>query len=1341
MIKINQTKGEIIVEDKSYNFSDIVNYLTNTTHQVIADILKENKIKLLRKVRMDAMRATLRPSIVKTRSECLTLDQKLNYRLLWFNDFSEEQMSFYFEYFKSKDLNRLYANKFYRNLLIYLSNFPCHEKCLKDIIDVALESKDLLEKEIKIKEILKVYDEFFLDSKNTIDGLTIDKFRPVIYNSATKKQIERIGLKYGVNIPEKINKQTICAYVVEKLKAMGVNTDDLTSKITKMQVKDIRQYALDNGLETGSELNKKEMIEYILQRAEPTRDGYTCPESDRVYEMRIPITDEESVYEKIIIEQTRLQDELAKKDLMLNKTHGDEHEKLKEEFVKKEEEFAKNQKELLKLQSNYEEELDKEIKEIDSAEREFVKNSETTNLKSINRTGINTHINNSSSLKSKTTNTSNEFDYYKDKKPEDNNQAIDDYYGENLLDEESIEKDALLYDPQKQDLLIWQTLKRQEIHRRGILTLIITVILAAVIIALGSVLYTQLTEERPLNSENFDLKNKTDEALEPLSDKTLTASPYSFNGNLELEKLYFSKSSDLKFIYYKKNTNDKNNFTNMTQIPDINLKEIYKNKDKLDNYAVKILFRNIRRYTYANLLFDFKNVINLKTPRGDVQVSWKEYLKNKDSFLEFFKCELIKSGLIESFLSSNEPILQDIKTWFLDEDRLQNFNHERLLDNKFDEKIKENVLYSNNKNTSGITVSYMFLLGTEYEKISFKQGSKIEDSQKKIIKKLEDKIVYPTLKNKDNYSDFSSSEILEARKYHSFLGWYYELDYPEAGIRRGDKFDIEKNIPSNPFKTYKLSPKFERIAVDLYYMDEDDIFQSEDEYQFFGKVKKEVPLKKRADGSYEFFYKLRSYKDDNENKYFQYWVKKDNTILSDNMEFDLSKLPENKKGIYAFPKFKKYVNVEFKLLNLENLNLGYIKGKDNETVLSKASELLKIHEKIKEVAGYKQNENSFNNYYLTNGDILRDDMTFHDLLEYGLKVEIRYNKIPVTTSFISYFYNSETNYLDPNNIGDYTKFYEKDQTFRDVLNDYREMIDEKYPDSIFEPKSDSFLNKKIGEKAFKFTVNIYSPRISLKIENERYYIYKDQKINLNYFPKDKNKEVIGYKIVGKNITFKNGDNLNSLIKKQDDNKEYECLPILKTRLDGVIQIEKVFIDPSKDINDPLRVRKYLVTKKITNVPLLNTATETYIRNLGHRDITSDEINDPERFEFYDAAGLWPNYEHKETKYTYYYGLKKLNFKFQLKYKNITQDVKYYSHPIDTTLNDSILEYKIKDAINLFSQKIGKLPENSFTLNSNWHDKSVNNKLLLDDFFTSVSSLNWENGYNGGSNLVLTLEFN
>ena len=693
MIKINQTKGEIIVEDKSYNFSDIVNYLTNTTHQVIADILKENKIKLLRKVRMDAMRATLRPSIVKTRSECLTLDQKLNYRLLWFNDFSEEQMSFYFEYFKSKDLNRLYANKFYRNLLIYLSNFPCHEKCLKDIIDVALESKDLLEKEIKIKEILKVYDEFFLDSKNTIDGLTIDKFRPVIYNSATKKQIERIGLKYGVNIPEKINKQTICAYVVEKLKAMGVNTDDLTSKITKMQVKDIRQYALDNGLETGSELNKKEMIEYILQRAEPTRDGYTCPESDRVYEMRIPITDEESVYEKIIIEQTRLKDELAKKDLMLNKTHGDELEKLKEEFVKKEEELAKNQAELDGMQTKYEENLTnfsenikEEFEEINS------ESSKVVNKTVITSTNIERHIEKHVEKEVEIRNVENNI--VNNSYSENNDVATQPniipaevgHYDIANIDEKS---DLIVFEPQKQDLVLYEQLETNKIHRRSMLSLFLIIFAFFLIVVLGAGVYKILTTYTLLKLDNFDLTPKNDEALSPLADKTLTVSPYSFSGDLDLRKYYTSKSSTLNFEYYEK-TSETSEYTDVKYIKRISLSDVYENRYQQSRYVAKVMFKTVRKYYYVNLEFDYKNVINLKTPKGDVVASWKDYLEYPGTYKGFFEKELREKGkkILNPFTSKNDPINRDIETWFLDEKRKERFNHNRLVDIKRNNLLK-----------------------------------------------------------------------------------------------------------------------------------------------------------------------------------------------------------------------------------------------------------------------------------------------------------------------------------------------------------------------------------------------------------------------------------------------------------------------------------------------------------------------------------------------------------------------------------------------------------------------------------------------------------------------------
>ena len=308
MVSINISTQELTKDDVVYSLDEISKSLSNISPQEIIDVFLKYNVKLQRKVRMDAMRAALRPGIVRTRSECLTLDSRLNYRLLWFNNFSEDQMTFYFGYFKDKDLNKIFATKFLRNLIVFLSNNQDYKEALDEVIEIAIANKDNPDKDIKIKEFIKSFCPFFVDEKGTLDGLKVDKFRPVIYNSATKEQVMSIGEKYGITIPTKINKSTIGAYVLEKLGAMGVDTTEFAENISKMQVKDIRKYALDNGLETGSELNKKEMIEYILQRADSTKDGYRCPESDRVYEMSIPISDEETIYERIIVEQVRLQE-------------------------------------------------------------------------------------------------------------------------------------------------------------------------------------------------------------------------------------------------------------------------------------------------------------------------------------------------------------------------------------------------------------------------------------------------------------------------------------------------------------------------------------------------------------------------------------------------------------------------------------------------------------------------------------------------------------------------------------------------------------------------------------------------------------------------------------------------------------------------------------------------------------------------------------------------------------------------------------------------------------------------------------------------------------------------
>ncbi len=1314
-IKINQQ--ELSYDGRSYELDEIIRSLSNTTYQVIVDIFLKHDVKIPRKVRMDAMRATLRPSIVKTRSECLTLDQKLNYRLLWFNTFSEEQMSFYFEYFKSKELNRVFATKFYRNLLLWLnSEKATYSKVLEELIPITIENKDILDKEIKIKDILKSFDPFFVDNKNVIDGLLIDKFRPVIYNSATKEQVERIGQKYGISIPNKINKSTIGAYVIEKLKAMGVDTTELMKNISTMAVKDIRQFAKDNGLETSGELNKKEMIEYILQRAYSTRNGYTCPENDRVYEMSIPISDEETIYERIIVEQAKIQEELLKNQKDLSKKHGEELEKAKMEQLELEKESKAKQIELEKMEEQFEIELER----VPFEKVEFEEVSKTPIKPEVSFEDVVKNISKESSKKQSSKKEKEEEsgaveseiasfdddDIEKTKIKEEYVSDIANYgdYDSNLddeLDKENAQKDLILYEPQKQDLMLYAELEKTKTNRRSLITLIVLIISAIIAVVIGIILYKGLTTYTELEKNSFDLKPKSEEALEPVNNN-LTVSPYNFKGNLDLRD-YYDSASTLSFTYYKKKDEKGKK---LEKLENIDLAKIYEKRANLDNYLVYIQFKTIRKYIYAGLNFDFKNVINLKTPKGDSLVSWKDYQKYPGAHTGFFEEVLRNNNLFDQFSGENDPLKKDAKDWFFDEERSKSFDKKELLKIKNDKKIKEIVLYSNNKFTEGITVRYRFLFSNDIQNTLFaKQNEVIEDQE--YLDKLEKALIYPTMKIDNTTNKFNDEDRDKAKNYYFFDGWFYKQDYPESGISRGDKFDITKTVPNRPFASYDLIPRFRRRAMDIYYMSYEDIFKNEKDYNLDGKEKTIAQVSKNSLGMYEWVYELENYKSEHEDKYFINWINKDHDVVKNNMQFDIAKHDFENHRVYLYPRYKKYIKVDFSLLNLEDLKLDSIKGKDDETIESKMDEINKNIAKIEEIDNYHTNENTLEGLFLTDGRKLDDTITFADLEKLANKIEIRYKKVPVTVTFKRFFYDNDKDALSSENSDEITKFYYKNTTtYKEILDEQIGIMKAKYPDYIYEKRTPDFDTIKLSDKKISLNINFRPYKIKLQISGIKINgqwtqttidVYKDQKLTLNY-DSIGNEEIYNYEyslhnpITGKydRYNFFKGDNLNSIITYENDSKKFLANPQTRKRKIGVVEITKIFIDESKPEGSPLRMRKYTFPEKIKNLPL----GENIDSLKQYQDIRDNEISDPERFEIRKTIGNYPDYLNPETKIIYYYTLADVSLSFDSEY-NPSFESFYFSGDvlIERTIRQSEFFAKLKEKIdnynNSHSYKIKK----------------------------------------------------
>ena len=87
----------------------------------IADFFKQEKITFLKEIKMSIMRNALRAYVVKTRQECLTLDSRKNYRLLWFNVLSEFQLELLLDEVQDNEaIQTDYIKKLYLKILIQL---------------------------------------------------------------------------------------------------------------------------------------------------------------------------------------------------------------------------------------------------------------------------------------------------------------------------------------------------------------------------------------------------------------------------------------------------------------------------------------------------------------------------------------------------------------------------------------------------------------------------------------------------------------------------------------------------------------------------------------------------------------------------------------------------------------------------------------------------------------------------------------------------------------------------------------------------------------------------------------------------------------------------------------------------------------------------------------------------------------------------------------------------------------------------------------------------------------------------------------------------------------------
>jgi hypothetical protein len=324
-----------------------------------------------RRLRMDVIKQVLNDKVKQTRAERDTLADELNYRLKWFKEYSDTQSINLLHYYNLDETNVRFMESFWLAILNYLIERGVSEKHLSDLFSKA-------EKQAKkqgigfsdIKDYNEEIDAIFYDEPNHLDGLSLKKIRPVLFQSSTLVEIREIGKKYGVDVPRRLKKQQLLQIIFDELEERKLLNDELKASLSKKSVIAIQRYATDHDIKVSTELKKEEIIEYILENAHQTKEAYFKPETSE-YHLEVEEPHQQDV--PVETKTSELKQDSSTKD---NTPTPKESEPSTKKKPKAEEPKTKNEEPILDVQTaSSSKDVDEEVTESSSMQQGLIINA------------------------------------------------------------------------------------------------------------------------------------------------------------------------------------------------------------------------------------------------------------------------------------------------------------------------------------------------------------------------------------------------------------------------------------------------------------------------------------------------------------------------------------------------------------------------------------------------------------------------------------------------------------------------------------------------------------------------------------------------------------------------------------------------------------------------------------------------------------------------------------------------------------------------------------------------------------------------------------------------------
>jgi len=264
--------------------SEVIDSLISLPSSEVKTFFELNGLTLPKAARISVLQKVLKDPVEATLNERAHLADELGYRLTWVEFFSEYQLENLLKFYNSVSLNRKYLSELWLHLLSLIIDKKIDDKELLALMEKAKEHKQLPEDMLAYNLDLK---DIFVDEKDTIDGVSLDQFRTVLYKASTVNEIREIGKKYQVNVPKRLKKEQLADIVVGVLKDRNELTPEVEEEVRSLSIVLLQRFAKDRDIKASIELKKEEVIEFILANAEHTKENYSLPQDPAVYDREL----------------------------------------------------------------------------------------------------------------------------------------------------------------------------------------------------------------------------------------------------------------------------------------------------------------------------------------------------------------------------------------------------------------------------------------------------------------------------------------------------------------------------------------------------------------------------------------------------------------------------------------------------------------------------------------------------------------------------------------------------------------------------------------------------------------------------------------------------------------------------------------------------------------------------------------------------------------------------------------------------------------------------------------------------------------------------------------------